>query len=197
MNLMAEFRQANSKDTQRSKYAWAKEMNALKTKFIILIVSVIILFESGAYAEEVSSETNESSLFHEAYREASIILGPFYTLSLEEKADFYNKYVYHNVGTRRGVPDERHVDIEVIKKLAVDYLCSFLDCGEVDLPEYIPDVDFWVEVNMPDFDEHEYYTVCFLNETNDGNYENVYQLMISAYSGSLIELLDIRQLTTE
>ena len=28
-------------------------------------------------------------------------------------------------------------------------------------------MDFWVEVNMQDFDEHEYYSVCFLTENTD------------------------------
>ena len=121
--------------------------------------------------------------------------GPFYTWSLEEKADFYNKYVYHNTGTRRGVPDERHIGTEAVKNLAYDYLCSYLDCIKDDLSDYIPDVDFWIEVNMQDFDEHEYYSVCFLTENTDsGKYENTYQLMISAYTGSLIQLLDIKQM---
>ena len=48
------------------------------------------------------------------------------------------------------------------------------------------------------FDEHEYYSVCFLTENTDtGKYENTYQLMISAYTGSLIQLLDIKQMTAD
>jgi hypothetical protein len=51
---------------------------------------------------------------------------------------------------------------------------------------------------MQDFDEHEYYSVCFLTENTDtGKYENTYQLMISAYTGSLIQLLDIKQMTAD
>ena len=122
------------------------------------------------------------------------------TLNSQEASSF--KYsegstVWINLNSY-GDSHERHIGTETVKNLAYDYLCSYLDCIKDDLSDYIPDVDFWVEVNMQDFDEHEYYSVCFLTENTDsGKYENTYQLMISAYTGSLIQLLDIKQMTAD
>lgn len=170
----------------------------MKAKLLLMVILLSILSPMNTCPAEAASGIDANDIFVLEMNKAISTKGPFYTWSLEEKADFYNKYVYHNTGTRRGVPDERHIGTEAVKNLAYDYLCSYLDCIKDDLSDYIPDVDFWVEVNMQDFDEHEYYSVCFLTENTDsGKYENTYQLMISAYTGSLIQLLDIKQMTAD
>ena len=155
----------------------------MKAKLLLMVILLSILSPMNTCPAEAASGIDANDIFVLEMNKAISTKGPFYTWSLEEKADFYNKYVYHNTGTRRGVPDERHIGTEAVKNLAYDYLCSYLDCIKDDLSDYIPDVDFWVEVNMQDFDEHEYYSVCFLTENTDtGKYENTYQLMISAYT---------------
>ena len=170
----------------------------MKTNLWSIIIALLILSLVNTCPAEATSGIDANDLFTQELKNAIFTKGQLFTWSLEEKADFYNKYVYNNTGTRRGVPDERHIRPETVKNLAYHYLCSYLDCTEADLSDYIPDVDFWIEVNMPDFDEHEYYSVCFLtNKTDSCNYENSYQLMISAYTGLLIQLLDIDQLAAE
>ena len=149
----------------------------MKAKLLLMVILLSILSPMNTCPAEAASDIDANDIFVLEMNNAISTKGPFYTWSLEEKADFYNKYVYHNTGTRRGVPDERHIGTEAVKNLAYDYLCSYLDCIKDDLSDYIPDVDFWVEVNMQDFDEHEYYSVCFLTENTD-------YLLIRALSSS-------------
>lgn len=119
--------------------------------------------------------------------------GPFYLWSLEEKAVFYDQHVYHGVGTRRGVPDARHIQPEIIKANAPVLLAACLNCGEDELFQYTIDLDFWIDAfpNDPDR-EHEFYSVCFLLvDSAQEKPHNVYQLQISAYTGELVEAIHL------
>lgn len=119
--------------------------------------------------------------------------GPIYQWSLAEKAAFYNQYVYHGEGTRRGVPDERHIPPEAVKKQAPLLLAGCLGCDLEALSSYTVDVDFWIEAYMDEPDrEHEFYTVCFLQVGNaDETPHIVYQLQLSAYTGELLEAMNL------
>ncbi len=119
--------------------------------------------------------------------------GPFYQWTLAEKAAFYDQYVYDGLGTRRGVPDERHISPEVMKVIAPALLAVCLGCDQAELSHYTIDMDFWVDAFLDDADrEHEFYSVCFL--LVDSAFEkphNVYQLQISAYTGELVEAINL------
>ena len=120
--------------------------------------------------------------------------GEFFEWTFEEKAFFYNKYVYHNQGPRRGVPDNRHSDTEIIAERAKAYLCKYLSCTEEDLAIYTLDFEFWVDCFPEDETaEHEFYSVLFLlpPEEEGGQWRNQYQLEISAYTGDLIHFTDM------
>ena len=117
--------------------------------------------------------------------------GEFYTWSFEKKADFYNTYVYHGVGTRRGVPCDHVLQKDVILEAAQTYLLTTVGVSESELAAYLIDVDYWIDV-LPDEDvEHEYYSVLYMTQTASQQYRNKYQLMISPYSGEVLEFIDL------
>ena len=117
--------------------------------------------------------------------------GEFYTWSFEKKADFYNTYVYHGVGTRRGVPCSHVLQKDLILESAKQYLLTEIGLTEETLATYLVDVDYWVDV-LPDEDmEHEYYSVLYFTETAPRQYLTKYQMMIPPYNGEVLEFLDL------
>lgn len=117
--------------------------------------------------------------------------GEFYTWSFEKKADFYNTYVYHGVGTRRGVPCSHVLQKDVILESAKQYLLTEIGLTEEALSAYLIDVDYWVDV-LPEEDmEHEYYSVLYFTEAAPQQYLIKYQLMLSPYSGAVLEFIDL------
>lgn len=139
-----------------------------------------------------SAEGNLQALLQEAQDE----LGPFHTWTFQQKADFYNKHVYHHEGTRRGVPGEAALSREEAILRANEALCTYLSCGEEGLADWVTDVDFWIEA-YPDQDrEHEFYDVHYLAQEN-GRLTSRYQVILSPYSGEIIDLYDLEKLRQE
>ena len=117
--------------------------------------------------------------------------GDFHTWSFEKKADFYNTYVYHGVGTRRGVPCSHVLQTDVILASAQQYLLTQIGLTAEDLSAYLINVDYWIDV-LPDEDtEHEYYSVLYMTQTAPHQFQSKYQLMISPYSGDVLEFIDL------
>lgn len=117
--------------------------------------------------------------------------GDFYTWSFEKKADFYNTYVYHGVGTRRGVPCSHVLQKDSILEAAKYYLLTEIGLPDEILSTYIIDMDYWIDV-LPEEDvEHEYYSVLYMTQTAPHQFHSKYQLMISPYSGEVLEFIDL------
>lgn len=153
---------------------------------VFFAISIILFSCIGTSAEENSS-------FQAVLRDAIKMNGPFYTWTLPEKAAFYDHYIYHGSGTRRGVPDERHISPAIIRKNAPILLAGVLSCSVEELSQYTIDLDFWIEAFMDcEEAEHEYYSVCFLQiDSQSGIPHNTYQLTVSPYSGDLLEAIDM------
>ena len=152
-----------------------------------------------AAAEEYTHEEIMSAL-----RQAVAERGEFNTWSFEEKADFYNHYVYHNQGSRRGVPDDSCVDAATVTETARQCLQTYLkeENIEDDLSKYEINVDFWIECFMDQEREHELYSVCFFEKYSSPSADGHkgigrYQLTVSPYSGEVLELFDIRKNVTK
>ncbi len=151
----------------------------------LLAIALLCLTALSAQGEDMSVEDALNAALHEN--------GPFYAWTLEQKADFYNEHVYRNAGTRRGVPDDRHIAPDTIRVNAADLLAACLGCNAEELEPYTVDIDFWIEA-FPGVEgvEHEYYSVCFLLPDAQGEVRrNVYQLMVSAYTGRVMEALNL------
>lgn len=127
------------------------------------------------------------AMFQQALQEEIERWGDFYTWSFEKKADFYNTYRYHGVGTRRGVSCSHVLSKDAIIDAATQYLLAEAGVSEEELSAYIIDVDYWIEA-FPDEDrEHEYYSVLFATPTAPHQFRSQYQLMVSPYSGEVLE----------
>lgn len=151
--------------------------------WISALMILLLLTSVSTFAED------ESIDFHQAMQAEVERWGDVYTWSFEKKADFYNTYRYHGVGTRRGVPCDHVLQKDVIIDTATHYLLSVVSVSEEDLAAYIIDVDYWIDA-FPDEDrEHEYYTVLFAAQTAPHEFRSAYQLMISPYSGDILECL--------
>ncbi len=72
----------------------------MKRLAIIAAACFMLLCSFSPAAAEVYTDDEIMSALHQAVAER----GEFYTWSFEEKADSYNHYVYHDQGSRRGVP---------------------------------------------------------------------------------------------
>ncbi len=132
---------------------------------------------------------DQDGLFQQALQEEIERWGDVYTWSFEKKADFYNTYRYHGVGTRRGVPCVHVLQKDAIIEAAKAYTLTCIGISEDELAAYIIDVDYWIEA-FPDEDkEHEYYSVLFATETTPHQFRSEYQLMISPYSGEVLEFI--------
>lgn len=131
------------------------------------------------------------NLFQQALQEEIERWGDVYTWSFEKKADFYNTYRYHGVGTRRGVPCSHVQQKDAIIEAATMYMLNSIGLSKEALAAYITDVDYWIEA-FPDEDkEHEYYSVLFATETAPHQFRSEYQLMISPYSGEVLDFIDL------
>ena len=139
-----------------------------------------------------AAEADLQSLLEEAQNEQ----GPFYTWTFQQKADFYNEHVYHHEGPRRGVPGENAISREEAVARANEALCAILSCDEDALTAFVIDVDFWIEA-YPDQDrEHEFYDVHYLAQ-EEGRLTSRYQVILSPYSGEMIDLYDLDKLRQE
>lgn len=139
-----------------------------------------------------AAEADLQSLLEGAQNEQ----GPFYTWTFRQKADFYNEHVYHREGTRRGAPGEDAISREEAVVRANKALCTYLSCKEEALAAFVIDVDFWIEA-YPDQDrEHEFYDVHYLAQGENG-LTGRYQVILSPYSGEMIDLYDLDKLRQE
>lgn len=167
-----------------------KDSTKLPIYFILFFASFMVaMFFYSAYPVTLAEEESFKIALDAAIKEN----GPFYTWTLTQKAAFYDQHVYHGIGTRRGIPDERHIPPETVEENAPALLSACLDCDAKDLSQYTIDLDFWIEAFTDSEDkEHEFYSVCFLRiDEKVGTPHNVYQIMVSAYSGELIEAIDM------
>ncbi len=148
-----------------------------------------------AAAEEYTHEEIMSAL-----RQAVAERGEFYTWSFEEKADFYNHYVYHNQGSRRGVPDGSCMDAAAVTETARQCLQAYLTEERIDddLSKYVIDVDFWIECFTDQEREHELYSISFIEKYPSPSADGKtgicrYQITVSPYSGEVWNLFDTRR----
>lgn len=159
----------------------------MKHTLIRLLCAVMTLMMLAATAMAEGS----SNPFQQALAEEIERYGDFHTWSFEKKADFYNTHVYHGVGTRRGVPCAHVLPKDAIIDAATQYLLTVSGVSEDELAAYIIDVDYWIEA-FPDEDrEHEYYDVHCFTQTAPHQFHSEYQLMISPYSGTILECIDL------
>lgn len=162
---------------------------------MVLVFSAMIMQLS--YAEEPLYTYDE---LMDALYEAAEKNGPTYTWSFQEKADFYNKYIYFNKGSRRGVPDETCLDTDTVIEIAKKHVAEYLTENKIDadLEQCLIDVDFWIECFMDQEREHEYYSVLFFKErekpTEDRKiYSSQYQVALSPYSGEVWYFTDLKK----
>lgn len=157
----------------------------LSRSWISTLMILILLASVPAFAEDEWPDLQQA-MQTEVER-----WGDVYTWSFEKKADFYNTYRYHGVGTRRGVPCDHVLQKDVIIDTATYYLLSVVSVPEAELAAYIIDVDYWIDA-FPDEDrEHEYYTVLFAAQTAPHEFRSAYQLMLSPYSGDILDFIDM------
>ena len=173
-------------------------MKRFSKMFLLLVINLCLLTTNptSSYADN-QYYTDEQILAAQAQLIKEI--GPFYTWTFQEKADFYNKYVYFNQGTRRGVPDETCLDKETVINIGKNALTTYLvDNGyDTNIEQYYIDVDFWIQCFMDQEREHELYAVAFLAKTKRKTmdidlYITHYQIKVSPYSGEVWEIVDVK-----
>ena len=165
--------------------------------FLAMVLVLLVSRVQLSYAEDpVYTHEELMDALYQTIEEK----GPTYTWSFQEKADFYNKYIYFNKGSRRGVPDKTCLDTDTVIEIAKKYVTEYLTENKIDadLEQCLIDVDFWIECFMDQEREHEYYSVLFFKErekpTEDGKTNSSqYQVALSPYSGEVWYFMDLKK----
>lgn len=160
-------------------------MKHVLLRLLCAVLALLLCAAIPAMAED------QDALFQQALQEEIERWGDVYTWSFEKKADFYNTYRYHGVGTRRGLPCAHVLQKDAIIEAATQYMLTVVGVSEEELATYIIDVDYWIEAFPEEDREHEYYVVLYFTQTVPHQFRSEYQLMISPYNGDVLEFIDL------